>query len=123
MLLLIERVRTIDYDCQQIILLAFERRIIDENYAKKLTLESIGPLLGYNSAYLGKIFAAKTGCSFNVYRDRVRIEKSKALLSGTPLKIYEIAERVSYRNVDIYNQKFKKQEGISPSDYRRRLGR
>ncbi|MGN1023175.1 MAG: response regulator [Lachnospiraceae bacterium] len=96
---------------------------IEENYAKKLTLESIGPLFGYNSAYLGKIFAARTGCSFNVYRDRVRIEKSKALLSDTPLKIYEIAERVGYRNVDIYNQKFKKQEGISPSDYRRRLGR
>ena len=95
-------------------------RYISENYAKKLTLESIGPLFGYNSSYLGKIFTAKTGMSFNAYRDRIRIEKSREMLVQTSLKIYEIADRIGYRNVDVYNQKFKKQEGISPSDYRKK---
>ena len=95
---------------------------INHNYKTNLKLESIAPLFGYNSAYLGKIFSKNVGENFNSYVDHVRIEKSKELLSDNKLKVYEVAETVGYKNVDYFHKKFKKYEGLSPAEYRRAQG-
>lgn len=95
---------------------------IDHNYQENLKLETIAPLFGYNSSYLGKIFAKKAGSSFNSYVDHIRISESQKLLKEGRLKVYEIAERVGYSNVDYFHKKFKKYVGISPAEYRRQQG-
>ena len=94
---------------------------INHNYTDNLKLETIAPLFGYNSAYLGKIFTKQVGESFNSYLDRVRIQHSKELLEKDQLKVYEIAERVGYKNVDYFHKKFKKYVGESPAEYRKHL--
>ena len=43
------------------------------------------------------------------------------LLEDDDLKIYEIAARIGYSDVDYFSKKFRSQEGISPADYRRQL--
>lgn len=92
---------------------------INHNYYNNLKLETIAPLFGYNSAYLGKLFTKQVGESFNSYLDRVKIEHSKKLLEENTLKVYEIAERVGYKNVDYFHKKFKKYVGESPAEYRK----
>lgn len=92
---------------------------IEHNYARNLTLEAIAPLFGYNSSYLRKIFSKKVGENFNSYLDHVRIEHSKELLLGNDMKVYEIAEKVGYRNVDYFHIKFKRQVGMTPAEFRR----
>ena len=94
---------------------------INHNYRDNLKLETIAPLFGYNSAYLGKIFTKKVGESFNSYLDRVRIEQSKELLKDPELKVYEISDRIGYKNVDYFHKKFKKYVGVSPAEYRKTL--
>ncbi len=94
---------------------------IDHNYHNNIKLETIAPLFGYNSAYLGKIFNKATGESFNSYVDHRRIEYSKELLAENKLKVYEIAERIGYKNVDYFHKKFKKYVGISPAEFRKNL--
>lgn len=92
---------------------------IDHNFQSNIKLESIAPLFGYNSAYLGKIFNKHFGESFNSYVDHKRIDQSKELLQQKNLKVYEIAEAVGYKNVDYFHKKFKKYVGISPAEYRK----
>ena len=94
---------------------------IDHNYQTNIKLESIAPLFGYNSAYLGKIFTKSTGESFNSYIDRKRIDQSKELLKENNLKVYDVAEQVGYKNVDYFHKKFKKYVGISPAEYRKNI--
>jgi two-component system response regulator YesN len=94
-------------------------KYIDFNYPENLRLESIAPLFGYNSSYLGKIFNKKMGMNFNSYLDYIRIENSKKLLLKKELKVYEIAEKVGYKNVDYFHKKFKKYVGESPAEFRR----
>ncbi len=93
---------------------------IDHNYASNITLENIAPLFGYNSSYLGKIFNKHIGENFNSYVDHVRIEHSKELLLGEDIKVYTVAERVGYRNVDYFHIKFKKYVGQSPAEFRKK---
>ncbi|MCR4992382.1 MAG: response regulator transcription factor [Lachnospiraceae bacterium] len=94
---------------------------IDHNYQNNIKLETIAPLFGYNSAYLGKIFNKAVNESFNSYVDHIRIEHSKELLKQNKLKVYEISERIGYNNVDYFHKKFKKYVGMSPAEYRRSL--
>lgn len=93
---------------------------INHNYATNITLENIAPLFGYNSSYLGKIFSKKMGENFNSYVDHIRIERSKELLLNDDMKVYLIAEKVGYRNVDYFHIKFKKYVGQSPAEFRKK---
>lgn len=92
---------------------------IDHNYQNNIKLESIAPLFGYNSAYLGKIFSKTVGVNFNSYVDYIRINHSKELLLQNKLKVYEISEVIGYKNVDYFHKKFKKYVGVSPAEFRK----
>lgn len=94
---------------------------IDHNFQTNIKLENIAPLFGYNSAYLGKIFNKTVGESFNSYVDHVRVNKSKELLLQNKLKVYEVAEKVGYKNVDYFHKKFKKYVGESPAEFRKKM--
>ena len=94
---------------------------IDHHYMSQIRLENIAPLFGYNCSYLGKIFKQKTAVNFNTYLDSVRIRHAKELLESRDIKVYEVAQRVGYSNVDYFYLKFKKHVGTSPAEYRRTL--
>ncbi len=95
---------------------------IDHNFQNNIKLETIAPLFGYNSAYLGKIFTKSVGESFNSYVDHRRIEHAKKLLLENRLKVYEIAEQVGYKNVDYFHKKFRKYMEMSPAEFRKGQG-
>ena len=91
---------------------------LERNYAESLKLEVLAPLFGYNSSYLGKLFSQKAGMGFNAYLDQVRLKKAMELLENTDMKVYEIATRTGYKNVDYFHQKFRKYKDMSPAEYR-----
>lgn len=91
---------------------------IHRNYHENLKLEALAELFNYNSAYLGKLFKNYTGQYFNTYLDQVRMENAKTYLTQG-LKVYRVAERVGYSNVDYFHHKFKKYVGMSPSKFRK----
>ncbi|WP_059044342.1 response regulator transcription factor [Paenibacillus rubinfantis] len=92
--------------------------LIHRNYSENLKLETLSGIFNYNTAYLGKLFKNTTGEYFNTYLDKVRIEKAKAYLEEG-LKVYQVAEKVGYTNVDYFHSKFRKYVGTSPSAYRK----
>ena len=94
---------------------------IQHNYQEPIKLETIAPLYGYTSSYLGKLLCKRTGMNFNTYLDQIRIGESKKLLKRDDLKVYVIAEMVGYKNVDYFHKKFKKYVGTSPAEYRKTL--
>ncbi|MBB3109547.1 two-component system response regulator YesN [Paenibacillus phyllosphaerae] len=93
--------------------------LIQRNYQQPLKLETLADVLGYNSAYLGKLFKSTTGEYFNSYLDKVRIEKAKSFLEQG-MKVYQVAEKVGYTNVDYFHSKFRKYVGESPSAYKKK---
>ncbi len=94
---------------------------IEENCQDNLKLKVIAEKFNYNSSYLGKLFAKTTGSSFNTFLENVRINKSKILLADKNLKIYEVAEKVGYTNVDYFHRKFKNIVNKSPLEYRKSI--
>lgn len=93
---------------------------MEKNYNKDLKLETIAKLFNYNSAYLGTIFRKEIGENFNNVLDTIRITNARRLLAETELKVYQVAEKVGYANIDYFHMKFKKYVGISPNEYRKK---
>jgi two-component system response regulator YesN len=93
--------------------------LIHRHYRENLKLETLAEVLGYNRSYLGKLFKNVTGEYFNTYLDHVRIARAKELLEQG-MKVYQVAERVGYANVDYFHAKFRKYVGTSPTAYRKK---
>lgn len=98
------------------------RLYIENNYSKELRLGGLADIFGYNSAYLGQVFLADTGTTFNAYLDKVRIGKAKELLLNSDLKVYEVSEQVGYKNIDYFYRKFKTVVGMSPKEFIKSAG-
>jgi two-component system, response regulator YesN len=92
---------------------------IDKYSDINISLESLAAIFGYNSTYLGRVFKNTVGENFLSYLDKARINKAEDLLIHSDLKVYEIAVKVGYVNLDYFYVKFKKYTGKSPNEYRK----
>jgi len=94
------------------------KQYIKENYSKNIKLKEIAKIYYINSAYLGQLFKKETGLNFSHYLNDIRIENAKRLLKRTDLHIYQIADKVGYKNSDYFIIKFKDSEGCTPMEYK-----
>lgn len=95
-------------------------RYINEHFNEAIDLNIVAEYIHISQYYLSRLFKKETGRNFVDYLNSVRIERAKALMRDGTLKLYEIAERVGYNDNAYFGQMFKKFEGISPGDYRRK---
>ncbi|MBT2292933.1 response regulator [Paenibacillus albidus] len=89
----------------------------DLNYPYKL--EELAASINYSVPYFSSMFKRTVGESFIQYLTRQRIEKAKLLLLTTDQKTFEIAEAIGFENYRSFNRIFKKETGVTPSDFRR----
>ena len=67
--------------------------------------------------YLSGLFKENTGISYVKYLTGVRMNNAKKLLAEGE-KAMVVAEKVGYREYNYFCRVFKKQEGITPTEYR-----
>ncbi len=92
---------------------------IGRNYNQDLKLETIAALFNYNSDYLGKKIRLNTGKHFNTYLDTIRVEKAIQLLKEG-YKVYQVAQKTGFKDMNYFYKKFKFYVGVSPSDFKGR---
>lgn len=85
----------------------------------ELKLETLPEISGVSGAYLRRIFKRRYGVSPAGYVTRERIKLAcQMLTSGEERSVSKIAEIVGYKDALYFSRIFKKQTGVSPSDYR-----
>ena len=96
-------------------------QFISENYGSDITLHSAAQLVYMEDTYFSKQFRVFTGFGFNEYLIKTRIKAAENLLEKTELSVGEIAERCGFSAGNYFGDVFKKQKGMSPSQYRKSL--
>lgn len=94
------------------------KRYIDANYGKQIKIEDIAAHVGTDRKYLRNLFFKYLGVSTKDYLTNLRIEKAKELLCGNTMAVNEISASVGYPDALAFSKIFKKQTGLSPSEYR-----
>lgn len=93
---------------------------IRERYQENITLKEFSKKYFVNSAYLGQMFRKQYGVSFKEYLNHYRIEKAAEYLLHTDDKIYQIADKVGYKDLDYFINKFIAEKGCTPTNYRKK---
>jgi two-component system response regulator YesN len=100
------------------------RRFLSQRYSDpNLMLQDAAGEVGMSQSHFSTVFAQETGLTFTQYLTALRIGKAKELLSATAMRSSEIAFAVGYNDAHYFSYMFKKQTGMTPSEYRKENGR
>lgn len=93
---------------------------IEGHFREDLSGETIEKEFFINFDYANRIFESVLACSIIKYRNLVRLNYAKLQLSTTTIDINKIARDAGFENAAYFSRLFKKHEGISPSEYRKK---
>ena len=97
------------------------RRYIEYRYAEEVKVSELAKHCGLNRSYMTKCFTEDTGMSPKEYLMWYRMEKAKELLAKEEFPISNVSYAVGYFDPLAFSKTFKKREGMSPSEYRKKL--
>jgi len=95
------------------------KKYIETHYDQNISLSNLAEKVEVSRSYLSFLFKEELGINFTHYLTNVRIENAKSLLTGSNLKIYEIADKVGFDSPYYFSKVFKDICGITCKDYRR----
>lgn len=95
---------------------------INTHYNEVITLEQACTIAKLDYHYFSRAFKERTGQNFVEYLTFIRILNAKKMLVETDDTIRDIAKNVGIPNPSYFNRIFKKQNGITPIEYRKKNG-
>lgn len=84
-----------------------------------LTLNALAAQSGCSVSYFSREFKRSTGFAPYAFILRARLDHAKHLLMTTDLSIQEIADRTGFASLANFSYTFRKNIGISPTDFRK----
>ena len=99
------------------------RRYIDNHFKENLTLEQLSGMVHISKYYLSHAFRKEFDISPISYLIVRRIQESRFLLRETDHTLSQIAQILGFSSLSYFSQSFRKLEGISPMEYRKRQRR
>lgn len=93
---------------------------INAHYAEELSLNDVAGAVHMNPSYLSRVIKKVTGANFVDILLRARMDRAKILLKRLDYKTYEVAERVGIPDSKYFSSVFKRETGLTPTEYRNR---
>ncbi len=92
---------------------------ISDNYFKNITNSDVARAINISESYLHKLFLKELNASPQAVLAEKRISVAKSLLDDETLKIVTVAQMCGFSNESSFWKVFKKQTGLSPTEYRK----
>jgi YesN/AraC family two-component response regulator len=89
---------------------------IDENFAQKITLDSLSKKFGFSKNYICKLLSKHYNTSLTCYLTKKRMEHAKVLLSDKTRLLKTIAIDCGYQEYFRFYKVFKAYYGVSPKE-------
>ncbi len=83
-------------------------------------LQDVAKAVNMSNSRFSTVFAQQSGRTFTEYLTGLRLNRAKELLRNTEMKSAEIAFDVGYNDAHYFSYLFRKNVGMTPSEYRLR---
>lgn len=93
---------------------------IGEHYSSPIRLSELAELVNMNEQYFCRYFKKNIGKTITEYINVIRVEKAATALAETEDKIIDIASACGFDNTGYFIRRFKKEKGMTPSEYRKK---
>ena len=95
------------------------KEYVARHYGERaLSVQAIAAGLSISASYLSKLVKKHLDCSVVDYLVDYRMERAKELLATSDLLAYEVAEATGYPDAQYFSTVFKRQIGVTPTEYR-----
>lgn len=94
-------------------------KYIEDNLYAGLSVAQVCRHIGFSQTYIGQRFKADTGSTIKRYITDAIAERLKYLLLATEMPVGDIAKALCFDSESYCSKFFKKQVGITPSEYRK----
>lgn len=94
---------------------------IRDNYDRDLNMAVVSNHVSMNYSLFSYAFKQYTGKNFVNYLKELRMNEAKRLLAETDMRVIEISRQVGYENEKHFMKTFKKECGVSPTEYRKNM--
>ncbi len=91
---------------------------LEVHLGQPFELEGIARYCSVHPAHLSRQFKKETGYTLTDFLNRLRVREAKARLRLDRSPIEEIASKLGFEDPSYFARVFKKQEGVTPSQYR-----
>lgn len=95
-------------------------RYISENYGEDITLRDAAELAYMEKTYFSKRFKKLTGFGFHEYLTKTRIRAAEKLLRESKLSVGSIAGKCGFGSSNYFGDVFRRENGMSPTEYRKK---
>ena len=109
------------YFCTAVRFVEKPKEYIDRHYMENLSLNVLAEEIHMNPYYFSSFFKKNTGENFKDYVNRIRIENALPMLLNADMKTYEIAQKVGFGDIRVFNAAFQKIYLETPGSYRKRV--
>ncbi|MBN2627740.1 MAG: helix-turn-helix domain-containing protein [Spirochaetales bacterium] len=96
---------------------------IKEHYAEAISVKDVADAVCISESYFKSIFKKSSGFSYSEYLTNVRMEEAKNLLNNTEKSVMEISLDVGYHNPNSFSSLFKRETGMTPTQYKSAAGK
>jgi AraC-like DNA-binding protein/mannose-6-phosphate isomerase-like protein (cupin superfamily) len=94
--------------------------IMHGSIEKACDLAAICSRLGIGREHFVRLFSERMGLPPMKYYVRLKIEAARSMLTSTNFRIGEISDKLGFDNQFNFSRAFKRESGLSPSEYRTR---
>jgi AraC-like DNA-binding protein len=92
---------------------------LSTQYAEPVTIEGMAETLGYNRAYLSRLFKQHTSLSPVTFLTKLRVDHGRRLLRERPeLTVEQIASSVGFQDALYFSKQFRRWYEQAPTEYR-----
>ena len=96
-------------------------RYLNDNYMRSLSLVDIAKQVYITPAHLSAVFKKEVGLTVMEFLTKIRIKKAQELLRKPEYNVVESARATGYFDPSYFTKVFKRETGISPSDYKQQV--
>ena len=89
------------------------------NLSGTVRMSEAAAIAGMTQSAFSRFFKKNTGANFVDYSRKLRIGRACKLLSDTRRPVTDVCFEVGYANISNFNRHFRKERGVTPSQYKR----
>ncbi len=86
-------------------------------------LAEVADHVGLTEEYTARLFKKVTGMTLSEYGRRLRVSDAQNLLTTTERNLGEIARATGFASLTVFSRNFKREVGVTPTEFRQRLAR
>ena len=96
-------------------------RFMHDNFRSDISMTQLSEIMGVTPQHFCRVFGKAMNISPNKFLTQIRLDEAKRLLTERNVSVTEAAERSGFRDAVYFSTVFRKNEGISPAGYKKKM--